>query len=140
MQAAERLENNQLQTIKIPLSEIQWTKKGEELIIYNRLFDVKEYHQSKSNLVITGLFDEDETRLDKEVSNLWQQQKSKHDLFLLQYFHILGNACFQNNNYEINGLSTMGKSYPSVISYFPNDIYIKILFPPPQANSLTGLI
>lgn len=139
MEAEERLENNLLQTIRIPVTEIQWTKKGEEMMVDNRKFDVKEYHQNKKEIVAAGIFDDEETRLDSEVNSLWQHQKSKHDILLLQYFHILGTACFQNSNYELISASIQ-KSYPSIIAPFPKSILIKIPSPPPQANSVFPVI
>src|SRR4029079_3045522 len=82
--AEERLERNHLEVLHIPAKNILWTKQGKEIIINNRLFDVKEFSRNTKEIVVTGIYDEVETTLEKQMTGLWQQQQSKQGIILFK--------------------------------------------------------
>lgn len=66
----EKLENEQLQTIVVPVSEVNWYKKNKEIIVGGKLFDVKSvvYHDGMARF--TGLYDDQETNIKAQLENL----------------------------------------------------------------------
>ena len=68
--AAERLEKEHVQTVLIAAAEIHWVKSGKEILIGYRLFDVKEYHANETSIIVTGVFDNEETAVKKQADDL----------------------------------------------------------------------
>lgn len=134
MDAGERMENSHLQTIRIPLSAVHWIKKGKEILINKRLFDVKEYNNNDCDLVLTGIFDDEETALDKSVDDLWQQQQDKPGILLIKCFQVLDNTCFLQTDWQLKPPVIKKEIYERTIYYPLKDIFIKIPSPPPQDN------
>ncbi len=64
----EDLERMQLQTLRIPVSLVNWYKKNREIIVDGKMFDVKSYVITGSDAEFTGLFDSEETLLWQQVS------------------------------------------------------------------------
>jgi len=66
----EKLENEQLQTIVIPVSDVKWYKENKEIIVEGKLFDVKSvaYHDEMASF--TGLYDHQETNIKAQLENL----------------------------------------------------------------------
>ena len=70
----EKLEREQLQKITLHNSSIQWYKKNKEIVINSTLFDVKSYTLGGDSTTFTGLFDEEETVLKRQVRKMFEQQ------------------------------------------------------------------
>ena len=68
--AHEKLETEQLSTIRIPVSELKWYEKGRELFYHNQLFDVESFYIQNDTIVIRGLTDTRETEIDLAVNKL----------------------------------------------------------------------
>jgi hypothetical protein len=64
----ERLEKENIQSLRLPADKINWYKKGRELIIDGKMFDVKSIEKQGDEYVITGLFDEMETTLNDQLA------------------------------------------------------------------------
>ncbi len=73
----EKLEYASLQTITIKKSEFKWVKKNKEIIIDGQLFDVKSIVIYKDEIVVKGLFDDDENELEKVFSSVMHQKKNE---------------------------------------------------------------
>jgi hypothetical protein len=73
--AKEKLEQSMLQTVHLKKEEFKWYKKGKEIRIGKHLFDVKSIREENGNLVITGLYDEQEDLLHQQL----EQSQSKHE-------------------------------------------------------------
>jgi hypothetical protein len=72
-----RLEEQNLQTLTLSPVNFQWVAYGQELTIKEYLFDVKTYTLHKNGMVtVVGLFDHQEESLQRQVNNLWHQQKN----------------------------------------------------------------
>jgi hypothetical protein len=74
-QMLEQLENASLQTITVNQTAVTWVKKNKELIVDGKMFDVKSYIITGDKIILTGLFDEEENKLNKKVTILIHQKK-----------------------------------------------------------------
>ncbi|MEP7109679.1 MAG: hypothetical protein ABI760_16915 [Ferruginibacter sp.] len=133
--AMERLEKESLKIIHIAAGNINWTKKGREIRIGARLFDVKDFSRDSSGFVVTGMYDDEETNLEIQMNKLWQQQNSKHALKLLKYFRFLAVGSSQESFLSLARLSESAKLYARQINTYYKEIFIKIPYPPPQQNN-----
>jgi hypothetical protein len=70
----EKLETSNLQKISIPRNSVTWFKKNKEIVLGNRLFDVKSSEVNRDSIIFTGLFDDQETRIKNSVAQLTDQQ------------------------------------------------------------------
>jgi hypothetical protein len=86
--ALERLEEEALQTVSLPLAELVWEKKNKEVNIDGELFDVKTVSISGDEVVLTGLFDKKETI----IKNLLRSQGSRYSDSVIQL--LLFGQCF----------------------------------------------
>ena len=130
--AAERLERNHLEVLHIPAKNILWTKQGKEIIINNRLFDVKEFSRNTKEIVVTGIYDEVETTLEKQMTGLWQQQQSKQGIILFKYFQVLAQSHLPQAFLQPGIIATAQRIYSQEIFCYHKEIFIKIPTPPPQ--------
>lgn len=64
----EKLEYASLSTVSVPVNEVQWAKKGKEIKINGRLFDIKTQHNENGYAVFTGLYDDEEKALNDIAS------------------------------------------------------------------------
>ena len=91
----EKLEESFLQTITIEEENIQWIKPEKELLIGNKLFDVKHYKIENGKISLTGLFDYEETRIENHLRNLGADNHSEgKSLVLMKLLHLLQNVFF----------------------------------------------
>ena len=77
-QMEEKLEEMYIQTVRVPVNEIQWYKQDKEIIIEGKLFDIKSLSIVNRVAEFKGLFDEKETSI-KEMINQLQQQQEKNN-------------------------------------------------------------
>ena len=129
---AERLEKQHLQTVFIAKEEVNWTKSGKELLIGNRLYDVKEYHFIPNGMIVTGIFDDEETAVQKQVEDIWRKQKNKQGIFLIKVFQVLANNYFQQHIDHIKVPSPVNTEYNYDFFYAETNIIINIPYPPPR--------
>jgi len=127
----ERLEKDLMQTISLERGKIKWVKKEKELLIDNRLFDVKDIQlTSDGRILITGLYDNEESLLVQQFQKNQQQDNSSKKQ-LGQLFQIILAMPESNRDNEVAHLL--------VKPFFPyncdkiNSVFKKILTPPPQA-------
>jgi hypothetical protein len=68
--AHEKLETQNLETIRIAAADLQWYEEGRELFYNDQLFDVESFHIQNDTLIIQGLTDTMETEIDLAVNKL----------------------------------------------------------------------
>ena len=68
--AHEKLETQNLETIRIAAIDLQWYEEGRELVYNDQLFDVESFHIQNDTLIIRGLTDTMETEIDVAVNKL----------------------------------------------------------------------
>jgi hypothetical protein len=73
----EKLENDQLQTIRVKESEVTWTFLHRECRIDGKMFDVKQIIEDGEYLSLTGLYDEKETEIENNISRNSSDQNKK---------------------------------------------------------------
>lgn len=74
----EALEKKELITITAAASTIHWVKKEKECMINGEMFDVKRMEQQGDKLILTGLYDEKEKQIKKQLlTQTKEQQKDK---------------------------------------------------------------
>jgi hypothetical protein len=71
----ERLEQQHLQTITIPVDDIHWIDEGEELLVQGELFDVKTMTVSNGIAELRGLFDKAEDILFDQLNTFALEQE-----------------------------------------------------------------
>jgi hypothetical protein len=73
----EKLEKEQLQTIRVKTSEVTWTFLHRECRIDGKMFDVKQIIEDGEYLRLTGLYDEKETEIENNISRNSSDQNKK---------------------------------------------------------------
>lgn len=63
----ERLERELLVSVTLNSGDILWVKKGKEILMDGRLFDIKSLQFNGNSYTFTGLFDDEETTLVKKM-------------------------------------------------------------------------
>jgi hypothetical protein len=86
--ALERLEEEALETIIIPVGKLVWEKKNKEINLHGELFDVKSIRTEKGNCIITGLYDRKETAIKKILGESGRSQNSLISLLVFVQFFI----------------------------------------------------
>lgn len=92
----EKLERQNLQTLKIPSDQVRWYKKNKEIIVNNQLFDVKDFNITNEVATFKGLYDTRETALKNIVAKSGNAEQNKKVISC--YFVSL---LFQNTNHII---------------------------------------
>ncbi len=72
----KRLEKENVQTIYIPISEFSWYKKNREIVVDDKMLDVKSIEKKDSVYVVTGIFDEMETELNVQLEKTSENKNS----------------------------------------------------------------
>jgi hypothetical protein len=128
--AREMLEKINLKTIILPAHEFQWTETGKEISVHGELFDIKCYSIKNGKFIFYGLFDNDETALDKLEHN-WTNNEQENNL-LTELFQVL-QSVFHNSSRVQEPNRELANQYPYLspdkLSFQPK----KIITPPPQA-------
>lgn len=128
----ERIEKESLQSITVNNRDVRWTNDRKEIIVEGKLFDVKSSKQQNNNTItFWGLFDIEETELEKNIykkgdKNLAQQNQLLAQLFqCLQniYFNPAADTCVLSNGTLSSGILPS----PKLLTQFR-----VILTPPPQ--------
>lgn len=94
----EALEQKESITITIPLHELRWIEKGKELMVGGEMFDVRKYKIYGDTVMLTGLYDKDETLIIKKL-NLVTGNTTNSDnettLVIFKWF-----SCFASAGYH----------------------------------------
>lgn len=124
----QKLENEMLHTIVVPKKDVAWVKHNKEISIGNKLFDVKSYTDKNGQIFFVGLFDEEETSLNKLMEKD-THKKNKNEL--AQLFQLLQSPCI-NLTFDTGLIITNEKSFSFPILLNISSPFNKIPTPPPQ--------
>jgi len=129
-EAKERLEKINLKTIILSTQDFRWTEPGKEISIHGELFDIRSYSIKNGKFIFSGLFDKDETALDKLEHN-WKNNQEENKL-LSDLFQVL-----QSVFHSATPLQEQPKDLANQYPYLSTDKLLfqpkKIITPPPQA-------
>jgi hypothetical protein len=136
----EKLEKVQLLTLRLPTRSVQWFEKDKELIIDGKLFDVKSYFITGDSATFSGLFDDQESDIKKQIDFLQQPQNdteaAKGAAIKFIFFPVTG----EQGNGSLN--------HPVIICGMPPTpvnaskipvIVLSLPYPPPKAYSFSLL-
>ncbi|HRI23693.1 MAG TPA: hypothetical protein PLZ45_03400 [Ferruginibacter sp.] len=70
-----RFEKESLEIIVLPAEKIHWIKRGKELIVDGKLFDVKSFSTQNGTTSFTGFFDGEEDELVDRLGDATEQKK-----------------------------------------------------------------
>ncbi|MEQ1676705.1 MAG: hypothetical protein ABL876_08395 [Chitinophagaceae bacterium] len=127
----EQLEKKLLLTITVNKEDVQWVKSGKEILLGNRMFDIKSYELRDGYYTFTGLYDDDETLLLQQLRDSQQKEKKTGNKYLVQLFQLLQTPCESLQPYIISSSPDGMLQYYSDRSRLPS-LYSTILTPPPQ--------
>ncbi len=84
----EKMEAALLVHMVLPVSELHWVKPGKEIFLNQQMFDVKTMNYGANGTVsISGLYDELETALMQHLKTKQQDEQSRGNAMLVQFFH-----------------------------------------------------
>jgi hypothetical protein len=129
-QMEEALEKEQLVTLRIKTTSIQWVHKNKECFIDGELFDVKEIKQEGNEIILTGLFDVQEKAITEAIA---KQSKKENNNPSKQIIKLLLQVVIQVNESSNEILSsaaaTNNQLYKPAFYLAP---YHGIQTPPPK--------
>lgn len=125
----EKLEKEELVSIRIKAGSLKWVKPGKECVIGDDLFDVKRIQQEGDMLVLTGLYDVKEKQL-KKLAAANSQQQSKQSRYCIKLLSLVVLVPETWNTQP--QMSIFKKSYPSFHKSPYLNPYIGFLKPPPR--------
>jgi hypothetical protein len=127
----ERLEQQSLHTIILPDNSIQWVKPEKEILVNGKMFDIKRAEHKGSVTVFHGLYDEEETALNKRFNKDWNKDTSGQNQLLVKLFKCLRGFYFVTTSEEEEAAPRLqhitAVSTPRLLSQFKT-----IITPPPQ--------
>lgn len=127
------LEKPYIKLIHLKTADVKWIKPGKEILIDGEFFDVKKITKNGKELLVTGIFDKIETFLQKKADDLCKRKKDTQDLILLKYMQLVCNSYFDPIKYELKIPVLNSDNYAKNTSSYPDDILLKVPFPPPKA-------
>jgi hypothetical protein len=127
----ERLEDGLLQCIEVGEHDVHWVKKGKEISVHGRMFDIRSSELKEGTFYFTGLYDDDETDLKKQFNDVWNKRKSPVHNSLAQFLSSLQLSLFENNKITAPSIPLSNVFCAFIIADLPQR-YKTILTPPPR--------
>ncbi|MBL7708246.1 MAG: hypothetical protein JNJ86_04200 [Chitinophagaceae bacterium] len=119
------------QVLVIPDEDIHWVKKGKEIFVNSRMFDIKTMISRNGVTTFTGLYDDQETALKKQLSEGWNKNAPQRNQLLVQLIFSLQCTFAANSPDGLTG-NISKETIPALITPALPDSYQVILTPPPQ--------
>lgn len=130
----EKLENEQLQTIRVKASAITWTFLKRECRIDGKMFDVKQMVEEGEFLRLTGLYDEKETEIENNISRNGSTENKKVIAIMAAFAQaITDHSCLPFEPAEL--IPPAIEWHPFIISGLPHST-LMILTPPPESSAV----
>ena len=126
-----KMEQQLLHTITLPDGDIIWVKKGKEIFIHGKMFDIKSMEHKNGMTTFYGLYDEEETLLKKNLMAGLGKNQSLQNQLLAQLIQ-----CWQNIYADLTGgIPLCSGQSEHMISLIAPDLqkqFKTIPTPPPQ--------
>lgn len=127
-----RLEEKMLHSFTLHKKNIRWGRSEKELIIDGRYFDVKTMSKtSNGTVVVTGLYDEEETALNDQMTNTTKQNSQFGNRLIVQFFQLLYASSGSSLN-DFTPLSSGSLHFPLFDEQVPASAFTGCLTPPPR--------
>jgi hypothetical protein len=127
----ERLEAGLLKTIFVPKDEWQPLNR-HEILLHEKLFDVKAVQEQATGFMVTGVFDEDETLVLQQIAHACKQKNAKEDPVYAQFFQLLQGLFLQPEDTQLKLAAPVVKLFQNPITALPLSC-LQIVSPPPQS-------
>lgn len=128
----EKLESEITHTVIIPEKDLQWVEQNKELLLNGKMFDIKFLiRQNNGNVILTGLFDTDETNLLKELRSQQEKDQSKNYAQLVSLLQIVQVLPSDTNGSGTPAARKEPAGYPHKINFLYS-AYIGVSTPPPR--------
>lgn len=127
----ERLEEEMLHTIILSTSAVQWVKYKKEIRVDGKMFDIKSFTIINENYIFTGLYDEEETKLNNYLEKHSNQKNDTENNVLSSLFKML-HSLYANEAREELTQGRFTRSYSPLILQHTSSPFRNILTPPPQ--------
>ena len=98
LQMKEKLERENLVSVRLNRHTLVWADEGKELLLNGRLFDVVSMENFGETTVVSGLFDEQETGIRRQLDYLLTHQRNnpeKKDLLYRVLVNITWDSAVQ---------------------------------------------
>jgi hypothetical protein len=127
----EELEHRHLHIITLQAEEVQWVKQGKEIWVQDKMFDIKSFREKNGQVTFTGLFDEEETALNKQVEKDFNQKNESGNRLLTHLFQWLQAVYPCGINDPVTAPVNKKQELTFYTFHIPS-VYTKILVPPPR--------
>ena len=132
----KKMKTEVLQSVSIAKSGIIWIKPGKEILLDDKLFDVKYFESANDIIILTGFFDNEETELMSELKKYAEVNDKENPFselaFKFQFSPLYHShtemSCFTNWHYISN-------QYHSFISTLPVTPCFSFTHPPKFQSS-----
>jgi hypothetical protein len=93
----EKMNTVVLRSVSIAKADIIWIKAGKEILLDDKLFDVKNFAVKKDTIILTGYFDDKETELLAKFKKYTETNDRDNPLSKLAFKFLF---CPVYNNYD----------------------------------------
>lgn len=108
----EKLMGQELTVLKLKQADLVWFKKGKEIILEGRLFDVFSITEKGTELLVSGLFDDAETKLHMKAIRLLDKESRDNSKPLTGYASWLRQLFAAPENISLTPLlETLNKNF-----------------------------
>lgn len=136
----EELEKQSLCSVTVHESKIVWMKPGKEILVNGKMFDIKSSETSKGYTTFTGLYDEEETLLNRLLDETWKRKSTdQNNNIITHLFHLLKGFFNEKNSLE-NNLLAETNSYRELPATKLTSSFIPLITPPPQSDYYNNTI
>jgi hypothetical protein len=129
----EKMEKQLLHTVTLKNEDIVWVKAGKEIMAAGKMFDVKSYKSANGTTIFTGLYDDEETRLNAIVNNEMGKRSERKNLLLTQVLQLLQTLFWKNIDAGYVAF-VIPAQYPPAYADKTTELSAAVLYPPPDAD------
>lgn len=127
----EKMEKQLLHTIALKNENIVWVKANKEIVVDGKMFDVKFYTTTNGVTTFTGLYDEEETRLNAVVNKEMGGKSEKQNSFLAQIVQLL-QGFFWNDLEDNCSILVIASGFPPSVADKITVQSAVVPYPPPK--------
>jgi hypothetical protein len=128
-----KLEQSQLVSIILPNSQVKWFEKGREIVVNNRMFDVKSWKVVGDSAIFHGLWDDKETALNKIIRKSAEKKREQQAVFKFQKL-ISTWSLTEKNDQTFNLVQSVNVNYTGYLTEKFQDIVLSLPKPPPELS------
>lgn len=128
----KKLEKEQLVQLQLPADELHWYKPGKEIVHEGSLFDIKTIRIEDGIAYISGLYDQQETRIKENLHALQRKKEKDQGAGRLAYKWTSQTLFVEYA--ELPPLTPEGpevKRFSAITVQYPT-VYTDIIVPPPE--------